>query len=137
VPAALSWTEGLWRFYDNGQPPTALAPPQYVKYNKGNAGFTAYLNGSSTGGSGVTVGGFTKVVDGVSTGPSNIANFYYSSTAGIAEVLVGGSDLWLDMWNSEDTAPAYLFYEYDDTTLAGQKCIAGYCKSRPIWFMVR
>ncbi len=82
-----------------------------------------------------TVGGFTRNIAGKLTGPTSIASMHYYSTNGISETH-GGGDQWLDMWNGVDTSVKYKDIE-GKSALSGTKCIAGYCKSAPIWMLVR
>jgi len=127
VPAAMNWSTAMWRF--------SSATNAYLTYDKTAAPeFTSYLNGANVSNN-PTVAGLTKVVDGVTTGPTSVAGFHYYTGNGISEDH-GKSDQWLDLWNSQDGSNNYKNWE-NDSGLWGTKCIASYCKSAPVWLMVR
>ena len=68
-------------------------------------------------------------------GFATISLLHYYSVDGISEFF-GGTDKWIDMWNTVDGSNNYIFS--DDSRARGTKCIAGYCYlNKPIWVMVR
>ena len=81
------------------------------------------------------MGGFTRNVAGKLTGPTSVSSMHYYYTNGISENH-GGGDQWLDMWNGADGSNKYKDIE-GNSALAGTKCVAAYCKSAPIWMLVR
>ena len=72
-----------------------------------------------------------------SSGVATITSVVFYSNHGISERHTnGGTDKWLDMWNSVD--PSNNYVTSDDSRALGTKCIAGYCYlNKPIWVMVR
>ena len=70
-----------------------------------------------------------------SSGFATISRLSFFSKYGISEYL-GGTDKWIDMWNSADGTNNYV--TSDNSRARGTKCIAGYCYlNKPIWVMVR
>ena len=68
-------------------------------------------------------------------GFATIKGLHFYSNHGISESH-GGSDKWLDIWDSTDGSNSYI--NSDDSKARGTKCIAGYCYlNKPIWVMVR
>ena len=68
-------------------------------------------------------------------GFATIKALHFYSDQGISESH-GGSDKWLDIWDSADSSNNYVYT--DDSKALGTKCIAGYCYlNEPIWVMVR
>ena len=71
-----------------------------------------------------------------SSGFATISKLVFYSKHGISEDHHGGSDKWIDMWNSADGTNNYV--NSDNSRARGTKCIAGYCYlNKPIWVMVR
>ncbi len=127
VPSALAWTTALWRF----KVPATI----FVTYDKAAAAeFTSFLNGANVSNN-PAVGGLTRYVAGVVTGPSLVGQIHYYTGNGISEQHAN-SDQWLDMWSGQDGTNNYTDTE-GNAALQGTKCIAGFCKAAPIWFMVR
>ncbi|PFX13303.1 uncharacterized protein LOC111346210 [Stylophora pistillata] len=59
-----------------------------------------------------------------SSGFASISYLHFASNHGISESH-GGTDKWIDMWNSADSSNNY--NTSDDGSALGTKCIAGYC----------
>jgi len=69
------------------------------------------------------------------SGFATINAFHFISDRGISESH-GGTDKWIDMWNSAEGSNNYV--ASDSAVSRGTKCIAGYCyENKPIWVMVR
>lgn len=127
VPSALAWSTGLWRF----KAPATM----FVTYDKAAAAeFTSFLNGANVSNN-PAVGGLTRYISGAVTGPSVVGQIHYYTANGISEQHAN-SDQWLDMWTGQDGTNNYTDTE-GTPALQGTKCIAGFCKAAPIWFMVR
>ena len=132
IPANVRWTEAMWRF--------GVATPEgeYLTWARDDASsFSAYLRGSALTVDNAAVGGFTKVVSGAITRDHTIASFYYHTANGYSENHSAGTDQWLALWRYADTNNAYSFVEANNAALWGTKCLAGYCRTAPVWFMVR
>ncbi len=127
VPTGMKWTYAMWRF--------STTDKYWVQFDRSaHAGFTAFLEGAKVTNN-PTVGGFTRNVAGKLTGPTSVSSMHYYYTNGISENH-GGGDQWLDMWNGADGSNKYKDIE-GNSALAGTKCVAAYCKSAPIWMLVR
>ena len=128
TPAKLAWDKAMWRF--------STSTNYLLTFDTTAAAeFTSYLKGGNYSNN-PAVGGLTKYVNGVATGPQSVGAIHYYSANGISEAH-SGSDQWIDCWNGADGTNNYTDVEGGDAGLRGTKCIAGYCKTAPIWLMVR
>ncbi len=129
IPEGMPWSEALWRFSD--------VQDYYLVWQRtAYPEFASFLEGTSVNRSNIPVGGFRRMVNGVGTGPTVIASFYYGTGTWVSEQHQAGSDLWVDLWVGVDDVGNNYLYSVDAAS-RGQKCIAGYCKNEPVWFMVR
>jgi hypothetical protein len=126
VPTAMVWTNILWKFSSTAN--------YIVTFDKSHAEFLSYLNGASVSNN-PTVNGLSKYINGVKTGPTSVGSFHYNPTTCISENHAA-SDSWLDMWTAADTTNGYVAND-GIASLIGTKCICGYCKTEPIFQMVR
>jgi hypothetical protein len=125
VPSSINWTTTLWRFSDTNAYQIYFDRTDHTDMANWLEGGT--YNTSST----VTM---YKTVNGVSTSKTGVSGMHYYSNSGLSESH-GGSDQWLDMWNSTDGTNNYTSLE--DSSLQGTKCLTGFCRSQSIWIMVR
>ena len=122
------WSTVMWRFASNND---VLVFADKTA-NSGN-GFSDWLEGNGSSGTTTTNITFYKSVSSISS-PSDSVQSAMNYTEGVSE-LGGGSDLWLNLWSSQDASNNYI--QVEDDNLRGRKCIAGHCRSSTVWMMIR
>jgi hypothetical protein len=124
----LNWTTAMWRFADTSD---------YLLFFDADdhAGFASWLDGTVDN---VTASlSLYKSVLGVPTGKTLIGSWLYQSVACVSENFSSIGRDWGNMWTAADPAGTSPYAEGGSASLAGRKCIAGYCRSPAIWLMVR
>ena len=138
-PGMGDWEEVMFRFADVNTIRVIYSRKAGAPQNE-KTEFEKFLMGASAS-SYKSVYGFYKYspADHNKRSPAvgyvTISGLHFHSSYGISETH-GGTDKWLDMWNSGDGSNNYV--TSDDSKARGTKCIAGYCYlNKPIWAMVR
>jgi len=127
VHPSMAWDDYMFRFSDTTD--------YVVWYEKANGvqRFTDYLNGT-TRDECASLSGWNRNISGTTTLDQTIPNnVCYRWDNGISE-LKAGSDQWINIYTSADTSDNYASA---DSGTQGHKCIGGYCRTEPIWMMVR
>jgi len=128
IPAALQWSEVLWRFADTDA-------QRVIWRRSADRRLADFLLGGSYN-TNHTVDGFTRRHPSAGlSGETAIPQFHYADGNYVSELHQTGSDQWLDLWTSTDVSISYTSVE--QASMAGRKCISGYCRSAPVWMLVR